>query len=207
MQNDVKAVLLTADTDAADADGVCTSQTPAGGGSQTLTIDGAKADGGVATFTAARFVTVTSVADESGRTFTITGTDVHGDAQTESITGVNAGLATGTKYFRTVTEVAVDDDTTGAVTVGMANNSLEAISKNSTRISGVNVVCSATAGALNFADESSTGTVRLVVGTVASATVIQDMSVPGTGVFFKNGVYLPYTAGTTVFTQATVFYA
>jgi hypothetical protein len=52
-QSDIQSAHITADTTAADADGVCQSQTPAGGGSQNLTINGAQASGGVASFTAA----------------------------------------------------------------------------------------------------------------------------------------------------------
>ena len=39
--SDVKAKYIAADTTAADADGVCQSQTPAAGGAQDLTINGA----------------------------------------------------------------------------------------------------------------------------------------------------------------------
>jgi hypothetical protein len=124
--SDVKAKFIEADTTAADADGVCTSQTPAAGGEQDLTIDGALSSGGVATFTAARFITIASAADDSARTFTVTGTDVNGAVQTETIAGP-ATTVTGTSYFRTVTQVTVDDDTAGAITVGMANNALDVV--------------------------------------------------------------------------------
>lgn len=204
--SDVKAKYIAADTDAADADGVCQSQTPAAGGEQNLTINGAQASGGVASFTAARFVTITSSGADSGRTFTITGTDVNGNAQTETITGPATTTVTGTLYFRTVTVVTVDDDTAGAITVGMANNALDVIYAGRARLRSVFMVHSATAGTLSFRNGSATGTAHLIVPTIASADSDRDFVIPDEGIMFDEGIYLPYTAGTTVFSSFTAMY-
>jgi len=205
--SDVKAKFIEADTTAANADGICESQTPASGGAQDLTIDGAQTSGGVATFTAARFVTITSAGTDDGRTFTVTGTDVNGNAQTETITGPDTATVTGTLYFRTVTTVSVDDDTAGAITVGMSNDALDVIFAERARLKGAFIVNSATAGVVTFANGSATGIVKLKLGTVASATAERDVTIPDEGVMFENGCYLPYTAGTTVFTNITAFHA
>ena len=112
-------IIISVAFDAADADGICASQTPAGAGN--LDVDGALATGGVATLCAAgleRQVLVTTVADESGKTLTIYGTNATGNAISESITGPNATTAATTKFFRTVTRVAVSAAFAGAVTVG-----------------------------------------------------------------------------------------
>lgn len=101
---------------AADADGISTSQTPGAAGN--LTITGALASGGVATLGYGRKVTITSAGNDSGRTFTVTGTDENGNAQTESITGPNIGTSTGTKNFLTVTQIAIDAAAAGAITAG-----------------------------------------------------------------------------------------
>ena len=103
-----------------DADGIALSQTPGAAGN--LTLAGALASGGTVTLTDAQHVTITSAADETGRTFTVTGTDRYGDAQTEAITGANAGEAEGSKNFKTITQIAVDAATTGAVTAGVNGN-------------------------------------------------------------------------------------
>ena len=205
--SDVKAKFIEADTTAANADGVCESQTPAGGGAQDLTIDGAQASGGVATFTAARFVTITSAGSDAGRTFTVTGTDVNGNAQTETIAGPDTATVTGTLYFRTVTTVSVDDNTAGAITVGMSNNALDVIFAERARLKGAFIVNSATAGIVTFTNGSATGTEKLKLGTVASATAERDVTIPDEGVLFESGCYLPYTAGATVFTNITAFHA
>lgn len=103
---------------ALDADGIAQSQTPSGGGEQSLTLNGAAVVTGVAYLGYRRTVTVTSAADDSGRTFTVTGTDANGTTITEAITGANATVATGAKEFLTVTGVTTDDNTAGAITVG-----------------------------------------------------------------------------------------
>jgi hypothetical protein len=203
--SDVKAKYIAADTTAADADGVCQSQTPAAGGEQDLTINGALASGGVATFTAARLITIASASDDSGRTFTVTGTDVNGNAQTETIAGP-ATTVTGTLYFRTVTQVTVDDDTAGAITVGMANDAFEVIYAGRARLRSVFLVHSATAGTLSFRNGSATGTAYLTVPTIASADSDRDIIIPDEGIMFESGVYLPYTAGTTVFSSFVAMY-
>jgi hypothetical protein len=206
--SDVKAVFIEADTDAADADGVANSQTPSGAGN--LTINGAKASGGVATFGAARQVTITSAGNDSGRTFTVTGTDANGDSVSEAVTGANADVATSSKHFKTVTQIAVDDATAGAVTAGMNTSAIDVIFAGRARLKGTFIVNSSTAGTVNFRDSSDageSGTTRLSLGTVASATAERDVTIPSEGIVFENGVYVPYTAGTTIFTNMTVFHA
>ncbi len=113
-----RPVRITLTPDAADADGISTSQTPAAGGEQNLTITGAFASGGVATMDLGRRVLITAAADETSRTFTITGTNHSGVVISEAVTGPNATTASSVKDYLTVTQVTVDDDTTGAVTVG-----------------------------------------------------------------------------------------
>ena len=203
--SDVKAKYIAADTVAADADGVCQSQTPAAGGEQALTINGAQASGGVATFVAARLITIASASDDSGRTFTVTGTDVNGNAQTETIAGP-ATTVTGTKYFRTVTEVLVDDDTAGAITVGMANNSLDVVYAGRVRIRGVYLIHTGTAGTIPFRNGGASGTAMLTIPTPAAANSTRDVVIPDEGVMFENGAYITYTAGTTVFSSFTALY-
>lgn len=203
--SDVKAKYIAADTTAADADGVCQSQTPAAGGEQNLTINGALSSGGVATFTAARLITIASAADDSARTFTVTGTDVNGVAQTETIAGP-ATTVTGTLYFRTVTQVTVDDDTAGAITVGMANDAVDVVYAGRARLRGVFIVHTATAGVLSFRELSIDGTARFTIATIAAANSDRDIIIPDEGILFEGAIYLPYTAGTTVFSSITAMY-
>ena len=204
--SDVKAKYIAADTTAADADGVCQSQTPAAGGVQDLTINGALSSGGIATFTAARFITIASASDDSGRTFTVIGTDVNGNAQTETIEGP-ATTVTGTLYFRTVTQVTVDDDTAGAITVGMSNDAIDVVFGGRARLRSVFLVHSGPAGTLSFRNGSATATAHLTVPTIASANSDRDFFIPNEGILFESGIFLPYTAGTTVFSSFTAMFS
>lgn len=104
-----------------DRDGVCASQTP--GGSGNLTINGALADSGSVNFTTAasqqpRKVTFFGTGNESGKNFTITGTDYLGQAQTEVVAGPNNSTVSSTKFFNTITQIAVSAGTAAAIEVG-----------------------------------------------------------------------------------------
>ncbi len=69
----------------------------------------------------AALVTITSSAsDESGKTFTVTGTGMDGASLTEIITGPTANATvTGRQIFRTIHTVASSAATTGAITIGV----------------------------------------------------------------------------------------
>jgi len=103
---------------AADADGICQSQAPAGGGVQSLTINGALASGGVATFDVPRRVSITSSGNDSTRTFVVTGTTFNGASISETITGPNATSVSSTVDFKTVTSVTISNNSVGSITVG-----------------------------------------------------------------------------------------
>ena len=88
----------------------------------TANVPGITSDGG---FEAASVITLTSAGDDSARTATITGTDVLDNAQTEDLTMANAGVATSTKTFKTVTSIAIDGSgTAGTLEVGVSETGL-----------------------------------------------------------------------------------
>tara|TARA_R110001583_G_scaffold130022_1_gene281814 strand:+ start:149 stop:763 length:615 start_codon:yes stop_codon:yes gene_type:complete len=201
--SDVTSVFITADSVALDADGISTAATLSGAGN--LTIGGALASGGSCTFNAGRIVTILSAGDDSGDTFTVTGTDVNGDAQTEEITGANAGTATGSKYFKTISQIATDGASAGDVSAGVNASVADAIYAGRMRLKGAYIVNSGTAGTIAFTTTSPTGTTLMKLGTVASATVTRDVTIPEEGVVFPSGGYIQYTTAT--FTSMTVFHA
>ena len=88
----------------ADDDGISVSAQVSN--EANLVLGGALASSGSVTFVYGRLVTITSGGNDSGFAFTVTGTNVDGDAQTEAITGANAGVAKGTKFFKTITQIA-----------------------------------------------------------------------------------------------------
>lgn len=133
-------VLDGAATDKA-ATAVCASQTPSGAGA--LTINGTAANNGVAYFGQMRRVYVTSAGNDSGVTFTITGTGIAGTGAigtgggvgvstagaraiggtyfgiTETVTGANVSEVSTNSLFYSVTSVTISGAAAGAVTVGM----------------------------------------------------------------------------------------
>lgn len=95
---------------AADPNSVVTAETPVDG--VDLTIAGAFASGGVATFPEPTKVDFTSADDISDVTFTITGTDAQGLTIFEDVTGVDNDTVQTVQLFKTVTSIAVATVTT-----------------------------------------------------------------------------------------------
>ena len=201
--SDVQAVFITADTVALDADGI--SAAAAVGEDAALVIGGALPSGGSCTFNAGRVVTILSAGDDSGISFTVTGTDVNEDDQTESITGANAGTATGSKYFLTISGISAVGDPAGNVSAGVNASAGNVIFAGRMRLKGVFTVNSATAGTVSFTTSSPAGSSVMKLGTVASATVSRDVTIPDEGVLFASGGYIQYTVAT--FTTMTAYHA
>jgi hypothetical protein len=99
------------------ATAVAAAQAVAGAGN--LTINGASATGGVATFDVPRTITIVSTnAGDTTQTATVTGTDVYGLAMSELIAFNGTTAVTGQKAFKTVTRVAISAALTGNGSVG-----------------------------------------------------------------------------------------
>lgn len=122
----------------------------------------------------ARNVRITSVGNDSGGTFLVSGADVYGYPQTELITGANAGVASGKKAFKFIYSVTPGGTLSGSnVSVGTgdvyglpmrADNAGEFLAMwNSTWVTAPTFVAADTTSPAT----SSTGDVR---GTVAAPT-------------------------------------
>ena len=201
--SDVQSTYITADTVVLDADGITTSASLSGAG--TLAINGALASTGTVTLSSGRQVTITSAGNDTGVTFTVTGTDVNGTAQTEAITGASGAAATSTKYFKTITEIANSAASAGAVTAGINALAADVVFAGRMRLRAVWVKDSATAGTLEFRQESAAGTANLKFDTIAVSTwAFRDNDIPDDGVLFVDGGYVQYTVAT--FDTLTAFY-
>ena len=113
-----KVITLTPTASSAtgyDRNGIATSQTPLSAAAMTL--DGAggidyNSVGGI-------LVNIYAAANDTGRTFSIVGTDTNGRRITETITGPGLGLITiGTTRFYSITSVTPDAATAGAIEIG-----------------------------------------------------------------------------------------
>ena len=67
----------------------------------------------------AMVVTLTSSANDSSNTFTITGTDVNGFSQTEDLTGPSSTTTSSAKGYRTITNVVSDNVFVGNISMGV----------------------------------------------------------------------------------------
>lgn len=117
----MRQITQTLTVPAAVNNAVCLDQTLASAGS--LTENGGAVVNGVAVSPVAVLVTVTSTANDSTRTYTITGTSAAGVAMSETITGPNTTTVSTTRYFKAVSDVSVaGGGTVGTVRVGFAAN-------------------------------------------------------------------------------------
>jgi len=91
-------------------DNIAASQDPAAAGNLTLASS-------PVTLPQARFVYITSAANDTAFTFTITGLDINGRPLTEVVTGGNAKAVVTTQRFTVVSNVAVSGNS-GSVQVG-----------------------------------------------------------------------------------------
>lgn len=68
-----------------------------------------------------RNIVITSAGNDSGVTFTVTGTDEYGTTMIEAITGANAGAAAGKKAFKTVTSISASGAAAGNLSIGFGD--------------------------------------------------------------------------------------
>lgn len=104
---------------AAVANGLATTQSLAAAG--PLTLNGSKVTAGVGVLDAPRRVIITSAGNDSGITWTVTGTRGSWWASTavsETIKGANVGVAVTTQDFLTVTSIVASGATASTVTAG-----------------------------------------------------------------------------------------
>ena len=202
-RSDVKAVTITADTVALDADGISTAASV--GNNAALTIGGALADSGSVTLSHGRIVTILSAGNDSAISFTVVGTDINGDSQTESITGANAGTATGTKFFLTIASITAVGNPAGNVSAGVNASAADVIFQGRSRLKGIYLTGTATAGTTDFLTTSPSGTSLMKLSSVGDANATRDVVIPDEGVVFSNGIYIQYTVST--FLTMTVFHA
>jgi hypothetical protein len=114
----MQAITVSIALATADDNGICLSQKPAAGGVQSLTLNGALVVSGVAQLGSQRRVLVTSDANDSVNTFTITGTNWAGTSISETITGPNTTGVYTALDFLTVTSVTISGNAVGNIIVG-----------------------------------------------------------------------------------------
>ena len=169
--------------------GTHTSMISAAGTATSLNID-------IGEFVNAQTVTITSTADNSGRTFVVVGTDATGAAQTSgATTGPNAGTVSVAGTWLSVTSItasgAITTDISAGVTSGATTGTLFA---GATRVRGM-TGNGAAAGHINFKNSSTTGS---TFHTEFVRNELIDPYIPDNGIHFPNGRYMEGTSGAVV---------
>ena len=150
-------------------------------------------------------ITLYSSDDNSGNTFTITGTDGNGAAQTEDLTGPNAGTVNSANKYLTVTSIVSDGAIATDIQAGILGTGdlTGTVFAGRTRIRGLTGTSKASAGNVVFKNTSITGTSLLTIP-LTGAVSAMDPYVPDNGVLFKAGAYVNLTAADV--TGITVYY-
>ena len=175
--------------------GTHTSMISASGTATSLNID-------VGEFVNAQTVTITSSANNSGRTFTVVGTDATGAAQTSAATtGPNANTIDIAGTWLTVTSITASGSITTDISAGVKNGvATGTLFAGATRVRGM-TGNGAAAGHINFKNSSTTGT---TFHTEYVRDDLIDPYIPDNGIYFPNGCYMQGTSGAVV--GLSVFY-
>ena len=202
MATDIKSSAVITTT-ALDADGLSTAA--AVGNNAALTLGGALTSGG--SYTAdtgtARQITLLSAGDDSDKSFTVVGTDINGDALSETVTGANAGTATSTGYFATISSITAVGNPAGNMSAGINANVAGVIFKGRTRVKDLIWSGGGAIGTINIRNSGTAGTSLIAVRSDATLGV-NDHLYLDEGVLFPDGAYITYTE--TQCNSVTAFY-
>jgi len=150
-------------------------------------------------------ITLYSSGNNSGNTFTLTGTDGNGDAQTEDLTGPNAGTVNSANKYLTITSIVSDGAIVTDIQAGILGTGdlTGTVFAGRTRIRGITGTSKASAGNIVFKNTSITGTSLLTIPLTGAVSSI-DPYIPDNGVLFDAGAYVNLTAADV--TGVTVYY-
>mgnify|MGYP001056479898 CR=1 FL=1 len=149
-------------------------------------------------------VSITSDDTETA-TFTIVGIKV-GDLTdkftTEVVAGPDTETVTSTNYYAHVESITISDASVGDISIGTSGS----LALPRTRVKGFYYVASAGAGSIKLNLNGPSGAELLNLATPASATVAQDMFLPGQGILTTRSSNTDYSVLTvTAVTNVTLF--
>ena len=189
----------------ANTTAICANQTNSGSGSMNLTnTDGVLVPGNLGTT-----VTIISTASDSnsGITFDVTGMGVDGSEVSQTgITGpAGTSTVTTTQVFVSVTSITHSGTCTN-VSCGITatTTGTGVVFAGRTRIRGMHIKPSGTAGLIDFKNTSSSGTKLLEIGVHTDQTPV-DPYIPDDGVLFDAGAFINL-GSTDLASNITVFY-
>ena len=146
----------------------------------------------------AQTVTLTSTADNSGRTFVVVGKDANGAAATSAATtGPNANTVNVAGVWTEVTSITASGAITTDISAGVTSGAITGtIFAGRTRVRSMTGVAGAGAGFIVIKNSSATsGQSRLVVNVDSGSTI--DPYISDDGILCEDGAYFAY-GGTAV---------
>jgi len=151
-------------------------------------------------------VTTTGTGD-NGKTNTIVGTDVFGNALTEVITSTGSAEAVaGSKYFKTITSVTSSAQFAANMKVGSTASAAQAVFGGRVRLRGYSIISGGTAGLISFYDGTpESGTLLFSARTIGTDNTTVDNTIPDEGILFASGMTMVYTVGT--IDRMNIFYS
>ena len=181
---------------AADDNGISASANPSN--NADLTIGGALHSGNTVTNAGGRIVEITSAGDDSGIDATVIGTDVNGDALSETIDLADSGAAVTTGFFETITKITTVGNSAGNIIAGTTTSAADVIEKGACRLKQCNIVSGGTAGVINFHNGITNGlpgTILFKARTIGTDNTNEMINLGDDGVLFDKGCYVTYTIG------------
>jgi hypothetical protein len=147
------------------------------------------------TNTGRKITATTSGSSDGGKTVTIVGTDVNGDAATEVITLPGSATTTAgtTIFFQTITSATVSAQPAANVSLGMTAEVAGGVFAGRTRVRQANVASGGAIGSVEVRDTGTAGTSLLTLRTQATAGDINTVNIPQDGVLFANGAYITFS--------------
>tara|TARA_E500000305_G_scaffold57658_1_gene45981 strand:+ start:1171 stop:1776 length:606 start_codon:yes stop_codon:yes gene_type:complete len=173
-------------------------------GAANFTLTSAATSGTYANANTAPKVSFTSSGNISGVNFTVTGTDVNGDAQSEVIAGPNATTVFTTLFYKTVSQVATGASVGTNTSIGHSNHVTGVIFAGRTRVKGMQITTGGTIDTIAFKNTSPAGTTLFSFLVATTTKDYIEPYIPDDGILFNAGAYVDIPAGSAG--SATVYY-
>ena len=147
------------------------------------------------TNTGRKITATTSGSSDGGKTVTIVGTDVNGDAATEVITLPGSATTTSgtTAFFQTITSATVSAQPAANVSLGMTADVAGGVFAGRTRVRQANVGSGGAIGNVDFRNSGTAGTSLITLRTQSTAGDISTVNIPQDGVLFDSGAFITFT--------------
>ena len=147
------------------------------------------------TNTGRKITATTAGTSDNGKTITIVGTDVNGDALTEVITLSGSATTTSgtTNFFLTITSATVSAQPADNVSLGMTADVAGGVFAGRTRVRQANVGSGGAIGNVDFRNSGTAGTSLITLRTQSTAGDISTVNIPQDGVLFDSGAFITFT--------------